>query len=390
MLLPLVVAVLVAPAQGAEPITGARFDSLSAAAVDVMRLHQGTMKAQMDRDEVARVYEATIRSMSGDFVDRNGAVIESDLARFLHTNWFGKGNPATGTAWFAGMQIDAAIVGSGSLGSLPYNGELLLFGGAASHGWQGSLAVRGERHQGVYPDGSFVEGLSIGGDSAGRTGSGGGGVILSLQQQEGAAFGLVFDDEGFRTEGDRRDVLSAARALIQPEAAMERANLRKAGVPSLALERIAGRLDPWAEQDPGDPDPPAIWQVPLAIDDLGGVGLRLRVVPEIAPEPGLRLAEGGLVFIQKWVVLGGRGGVWRSADVLRGSGEGFATVVASRQDDDTEGLAITLSAARNVPDAATFFLIPDATVFGLGVTFGPLDMTHATLPVLASQDRYGL
>ncbi len=40
-----------------------------------------------------------------------------------------------------------------------------------------------------------------------------------------------------------------------------------------------------------------------------------------------------------------------------------------------------------MPDARTFFLLPDATVWGLSVTHGPLDMTRAPIPILASQRR---
>lgn len=377
---------LATAARAAAPVTGDDFDQLAAGAVNVMRLHQWTAKAQMDRDEVARVYEASIRSMRADFLDEDGNVIESDLARFLHTNWFGKGNPRTGDAWFAGMQLDAAIIGSGSLGSLPLNGQGLLFAGAAHHGWQGSVSVRGDWRQGVTADGSFVQGLLV--DSGDDTGSGGAGLILSVQHVEGAAFGAVIDERGARLRGDRDDVLSAVRALLQPEAAMERAGARDVGVPLISIERIGAGLDPWAEAAPGAPAPP-VYQLPLALDDIGRLGLRVRVTPELAPSPGLRLAEGGFSWIGRHLAVAGRAGAWQTGGDWAASGEACASYIATMQDSGDEGLVASLSVAHNVPDTATFFAIPDATVWGLSFTYGPLELTRAAVPVLASQRRHG-
>ncbi len=351
---------LATAARAAAPVTGDDFDPLAAGAVNGMRLHPWTAKARLGRDEVPRVHEASIRSLRAE--------------------------PRTGDAWFAGRQLDAAIIGSGSLGSLPLNGQGLLFAGAAHHGWQGSVSVRGDWRQGVTADGSFVQGLLV--DSGHDTGSGGAGLILSVQHVEGAAFGAVIDERGARLRGDRDDVRSAVRALLQPEAAMERAGARDVGVPLISIERIGAGLDPWAEAAPGAPAPP-VDQLPLALDDIGRLGLRVRVTPELAPSPGLRLAEGGFSWIGRHLAVAQWAGAWQTGGDWTASGEACASVIATMQDSGDEGLVASLSVAHNVPDTAPFVAIPDTTVWGLSFTYGPLELPRAAVPVLASQRRHG-
>ena len=374
-------------ASAEEPVTGRRFVDVASGAVDVLRMHQVALRAQLDRDEVTFAYEGTVRSMDATFVDRNGLLVDDTLARMGGSYWFGDGNPRTDTAWFCGFQVDGAIIGSGTLGALPYLGQGLVFVGGAVEGWQASIGLRGDHRQGVYPDGTFVEGLSVSGEAADETGRGGGGVLLTLMQAEGVSVGAVFDGD-VSVEGGTDEVLAMARALVQPEDAIARAGLRDLGVPSLAVESLAAGLDTWGERAPGEAAPAGRrWETPLAIDDLAGLGFRVRAVPQLAPEPLFRAAEVGWVHLGETFQLGGRALAFRRDEDFTPAGEGFLTWVTGRDEDGTEGLAITFTYSRNVPDSTTFFAIPDADVLGLRFTVGPTEMARPLVPLLASQTR---
>ncbi|MBI3201036.1 MAG: hypothetical protein HYZ29_05780 [Myxococcales bacterium] len=397
---------LPAPA-GAETYTGADFTTLARQSIDVVRMQHYRLQGQMDRDQSEFFYEATLRWMPNTrFQLYDGRVVKAPLERLGGGYWWGEGHPRTGTAFFSAFQMDVGIAAAGSNSDAVIFDGLLLTG-AAYHGLSVAVGVRGGFTAGMTGDGQFTDGGEVAvpyrpgapGDAI-PEGAGAkkeklrfGGFVTSIQHAEGFSLGAVLD----QTQVGSGELIAAVLAQVQPVALVERAGLRDVGVPGLGLNRISEEIDYYGDQleatrarvEQGLPAPPRklsapLYEVPFVIDDLASIGLRVRAVTQVSPDPLFRLAELGYAYRGDIFRVGGRAVGFRRGDAFVGSGEAFAGY-GVKGSAKSGGWALTGSYSYNVPDSVTFYSIPNASVYGFQLTVGPEELARPIVPLVARE-----
>ncbi|MCK6536574.1 MAG: hypothetical protein L6Q84_26685 [Polyangiaceae bacterium] len=131
-----------------------------------------------------------------------------------------------------------------------------------------------------------------------------------------------------------------------------------------------------------------IYEIPAVVDDLATLGIRLRAVTQVSPEPLLRLAEVGYAYRGDPLRVGGRAVGFRRGDAYVASGEGFAGF-GTTATEDSPGFSVTASYSYNVPDSVTFYAIPNASVFGLQFTAGPEELARPIIPLVKRAKNEG-
>lgn len=394
-------ALVAAPhAARAETYTGADFTTLARQSIDVLRMQHYRLQGQMQRDESEFAYEAVLRSMAAKFQRNDGRVATGHLERIGGGYWFGTGQPRSGTAFFSAAQMDAGIAAMGASDAIVWDG--LLLAGVAHEGLSLAVGVRGGFTSGMTADGQFAAGETgisyrpgapnnaipqPEGESVTRFRFGG--FVTSVQHAEGVSVGAVLD----RTLGGE-GFLAAVLALAQPAELMERLKARDFGVPGIGLNRISSEIDYYgdrleqtrAQVAQGLPAPPRklsapLYEVPVVIDDLAAIGIRVKGVVQASPEPLFRLGELGYSLRGSAVRAGGRAIAFRRGEVYVGSGEAFAGVGTSHS-SESSGWSATVSYSYNVPDSVTFYAIPNAMVWGLQFTVGPEELARPIIPLV--------
>lgn len=399
---------LVVPAPAhAETYTGADFTTLTRQSIDVVRMQHYRLQGQMQRDQSEFFYEATLRWMPGTrFQLYDGRVQEAPLERLGGGYWWGEGHPRTGTAFFSAFQMDAGIAAAGTQSDAVIFDGLLLTG-AAYEGLSVAVGVRAGFTAGMTEDGQFTDGGEIAvpyrpgapGDAI-PEGAGEkkdklrfGGFVASVQHAEGISLGAVLD----QAKVGSGEVIAAVLALVQPASLIERAGARDLGVPGLGLNRISSDIDYYGDQleatrarvAQGLPAPPRklsapLYEVPFVVDDLAAIGLRVRAVTQVSPDPLFRLAELGYAYRGDPLRLGGRAVGFRRGDAFVGSGEAFAGI-GKKASAEAGGFSVTASYSYNVPDSVTFFAIPNASVYGFQITVGPEELARPIVPLVTRQ-----
>lgn len=393
--------VLGAPrAARAETYTGADFTTLARQSIDVLRMQHYRLQGQMRRDQSEFAYEAVLRSMAARFQLNDGRVASGHLERIGGGYWFGSGKPRTETAFFSAAQMDAGVAAMGASDAIVWDG--LLLAGVAHEGLSAAVGLRGGFTAGMTADGQFASG-EVG--ISYRPGAPGnaipqpegekvtkfrfGGIVTAVEHAEGVSLGAVLD----RSLGGS-SFLAAVLALVQPSELMERAKARDFGVPGIGLNRIAPEIDYYGDQleqtraqiAQGLPAPPRelsapIYEVPILVDDLAAIGLRVKAVVQASPEPLFRLGELGYAHKGSVVRAGGRAIAFRRGEDFVGSGEAFAGF-GPLHTKSSSGWSVTASYSYNVPDSVTFYAIPNASVFGLQFTVGPEELARPIVPLV--------
>lgn len=368
------------------------------------------LQGQMERDQTEFAYEGVLRTMSARFQLNDGRVVTGQLERIGGGYWWGHGHPRTGVAFFSAAQMDVGIAETGKVAdAIVFDGLLLT--GVAYEGLSAAVGLRGGFISGMTADGQFTSGDA--GAISYRPGapgnaipqpSGGkveklrfGGVVTAVEHAEGVSLGAVLD----RASAGSSGFLAAMLALVQPAALMERAGARDFGVPGLGLNRISEEIDYYgdtlsATRDrvaQGLPAPPRrlsapIYEIPAVVDDLATLGIRLRAVTQVSPEPLFRLAEVGYAYRGDPLRVGGRAVGFRRGDSYVASGEGFAGF-GTTATEDSPGFSVTASYSYNVPDSVTFYAIPNASVFGLQFTAGPEELARPIIPLVKRAKNEG-
>jgi hypothetical protein len=411
-----VVALLLAGEARAADYGGPEFVRVTGQSLNVLAMHQQVALAQLVLDDTFPYFELTTRAMPATFVLSDGQRTDGGLARVGFGFGAGVGQPSE-VAAFASLQMDLAGVVEFPAILVPHSqiaastGQVVATAGVAVRGWQLS--------GGVFVDGGF-QGL----DAQGRIPAPG---TLTPSFRQGTPRDVVARGEapegrdkvqpmfvlssaaGFssgaslgRELGDAGGAyLAALRSQLAPAALMDRLDLREAGVPLLGLDVLDAGEDYWGEQNPWTVDTarpddipeyaapnagPDTWQTSAGWDDIGGTGLRLRAVTQLAPTPLFRMGEAAWlgrfdVGGDGALVAGGRGAVFRRVDRHEACGDAFLAV--GRVGDRPGRQAwVTASWSYNSPDSTTFFPIPRAHVLGVQFARGPVEATRPLLPII--------
>lgn len=384
----------------AETFSGPEFTALARQSIDLMRAQHYRIKGQLDRDVSDYFYEATVRYAPGmRFVNNDGVLADGGLERLGGGYWFGTGKPRTGVAFFSTAQLDAAIADGrsdhGFKDAMIFDG--ILMAGMSAKGFTLMGGARGGFTAGLDRSGRFAltQQAAATPDTERRTDFRFNGWVFNFEQAEGLSLGAVLGDavsQDVAGAASRQRVLAAVRGLLQPESLMRRAGIRAFGAPAVGVDRIDGGIDYYgdiARRASGtNPSRAPLVEVPVLVDDLASVGIRVRAVTQVSPRPLFRLAELGYVRWTDGLHGGGRTVVFRSADRYVGSGEAFVGYTLTTTEKKGDGssappVAATLSYSYNVPDTVTFFPVRDAHVIGLQFTVGSPLLARPIVPLVA-------
>lgn len=403
----------------AETYYGPELNAMARQSIDVMKMHQHAMKAQLALDDAPIFLEGTMRATAATFQFLDGHRLDAGIRRAGASLGFGSGRPRTETAWFFGAQMDSV-----ESTSFPYfikevDGfetralQGALYAGFAYRGFQLSAGVVIEEplssvdERGFFtaPSGpptfrpgapSFADGAEP--DVPGVRTS----TFVTLTQAEGVSIGATIASLSESVAA----TLAALRTEIIPSLAMERANLRdKIGVPGIGLNRYAAGIDYYgdrfaelrdvANRAAAGFEPVAAlanagsdtYEIPLILEDIAETGFSLRAITQVAPKPLFRAAEASWQIRAEKARLGAKASLFRRGDALTGNTDAYAAacpyaLIFSIPCEGLMQLWLTGSYSYNSPDASTFLPIPNAHVLGLQLVWGPPEMARPLIPAL--------
>lgn len=374
---------LLAVALAAEPYTEAELVEVTDQAIDILPWQQYVVRTALKIDRPPSMLEASMYGAPAQLILPDGTQRGGSVIRFGMGFGVGVGQPRTGVAAFGGILADFAYVQDkmppklSDWESLAIGPNALFYGGLAAKGFAATASYAA--HQPLYYEEQY-------GGSPSRSSQE---TLLTLSHVEGVSVGGALADAG----GDT--VLAAVTGLVRPEEVLERADLRRFGVFGLGLTRFASGIDPYREEA-NDADSPSLIEVPVSADDLGELGLRVSIVPQVTPRFALRRAVVGYVWegLDRFLV-GGQAGV-----VTRGGGprptiQIYASALGESEEEKKpligpprrqRGL-IALSYAYNAPDSVAFFPFDGAHVFGLQVVNGRQEFGRPLVPVYRSTEE---
>ena len=401
-----------APARAVDTYSGQDVQTLARGTTDVMRAHQWLLQAQMERDEVPIFFDGIYRGLRAQLQFQDGSSAPGLLTRAGLDNWGGSGNVKTGFGWFYGVQLDAVLADfdQGSDSHMVADG--LTFLGAGYKGFEASAGLRFNWTKGFTANGSFAGGTSVltrPGTPSAYTADAAAtsdrvaltGFTLSTYHVEGVTLGAAVDEALVQASDgtlSRASVLSAARALFQPAPLMRRLDLRdKLGIPGIGIDRLAGQIDYYGDRYVAVRDQLAaarsaassapslipsstvpLYEIPVSIDDLLSLGIRLKAVSQVSPTPVFRSAELGWMWSNDVFQAGGRGSVIRRGDAYGGAYDAFVG-------GGLAGFMLVGSLSYNSPDASTSLPVPFARVVGLQLYFGPPEMARPIVPIVGAR-----
>lgn len=381
-----------APAQAA-PSSGQDLLTLGRMTIDVLRTHQFVLGAQMERDEVANVYEGIAKLTPATFQLGDGTTTSGALERVSGGLWVGDGHPRSDWAWFAGFLFDVINM-NGSFGELePRLGNGLLFLGGATHGFQADVALRVAFSDGFTPHGHLAlytppPSMPDLGPEDATDSFGVSGVVISLQHAFGIELGLAIDQVFNQTDdgsfSPRRSV-AGVRAQFRPVPLLRSLGVAEYLLAGVGLERFAEEIDYYGDRGTqlrqaylsGDKlrfEP--LYQIPFELDDILGLGLHAKAVVQVAPTALFRLVEAGVQGRAAGDLLGygGRLIAFRRGEAYVPAADVYLTLGG-------EFWRVGLSYSYNSLDASSGFPIADAHVFGVQVAFGALAMARPIVPI---------
>jgi hypothetical protein len=393
--------VLVSATVHAAEYRGPDVLGVAGATVNVLKMHQHAMNAQLLVDDTPFFFELAARSSPGTFVRNDGFANDGGLTRYGISMGGGLGQPSD-FGVFAGLQFDLV-----SLSQFPNFfatnknfdsagvAQALLYAGVAVSGVQLTYGVFGDAlPTGFDAAGNFAtpNDTTQGEYEAERQVH----QFVTLQPVRGFSVGaaILKDDDGGKK-------LGAIRATLQPVQLFEALELEKLGVPTLGIERYAAGVDYYGDRfetaaaEQPDSFTKDMYEVPLSLSDIFGTGLNARVSIEVAPTPSLRVAEAGWMYRAPGVIV---------EDVLSDFAAGFRALMFKRGDGYKPSADVyiamnpdwykffsmfgvpwlALSYSYNSPDSATFLPLPDTHVIGFQIVYGPVEMARPLLPIMPS------
>ncbi|HEY2409127.1 MAG TPA: hypothetical protein VGI10_24145 [Polyangiaceae bacterium] len=403
--------VTVASRARAETYSGPEVVSLAHQTIDVMRIYQQTLNAQLNVDRVVPFYgdgiarETPARLQLADTRTVSGQLVRSSIAL-----GGGSGQPKTGNAFLLSFVTDEAVAQSSSQQYQATDLNLFVSAGGA---WHGLLATAGLKFDsgwsgldsqnrfslstttaaGAPPQfrpGTPPQFADLGTPSVAVRRKGAYSGVLTLEHREGFSLGTVLGEvDSVAPDGTitRKTALTTLRGLVKPEDLWKRLELSKYGVPLTGLDVIARDVDYYGDRYRATrqallaaapvPQAPRLptYEIPLGLDDIGELGLHVKAIGQVSPTPLFRGAEGG------WAkTIGNFDGAARAFTFRRAASYTESVEIAARYlFGGWFGLGASYS--YNTPDASTFFPIPNASVFGVQVSIGPAFMIRPIVPI---------
>lgn len=403
----------------AETYYGPELSAMARQSIDVMKMHQHAMKAQLALDDAPIFLEGTLRATAATFKFLDGRSLDAGIRRAGASLGFGSGKPRTEWAWFFGVQIDSV-----ESSSFPYFVKEIdgfetralqgaLYAGFAFRGFQLSVGTVIEEplssvdQQGFFTTSAGPPSLRPGAPRPAdgvepealdaRTST-----FVTLTQAEGVSIGATIAS----LHENVAATLAALRAEIVPSLAMDRANLRdKIGVPGIGLNRYAKGIDYYGDRfadirdmanraaaglEPDDASSITgsdTYEIPLILEDIAETGVSLRAITQVAPKPLFRSAEASWQYRAEKARLGAKASLFRRGDALTGNTDAYAAacpyaLIFSIPCEGLMQLWLTGSYSYNSPDASTFLPIPNAHVLGFQLVWGPPEMARPLIPAL--------
>lgn len=346
-------------------------------ALDVLPWHQYVLRTQQMIDKPGTFVELAFHGAPARYALPNGVERNGSLVRMGIGMGLGVGKPRSGVAAFGGLLVDYGMAqGSSPISSDETLGmavDGVMYGGLAVKGWTATVAGLARQ--------PFAFSEAVGGPTEGQDVAIP--VAFTLYNQEGAALGAIKS-----TDATGRAVLANLRGDFRPELLLERTDLRKYGVFGVGLSRFAENLDLYQEHAPGA-SIPATYELPLAADDLVETGLRVAVVPQVAPSPTVRRAQLGYVFASDKLVLGTQAGVLNRANKVSPSIQAYTAFRPEwfKYFSPWGSPRITVSYAYNVPDPVAFFQVDGAHVIGVQYIYGREEFARPLLPIYRSTEE---
>lgn len=362
-------------AHALEPWSETDLTEATEEALEVLPWHQYVVRTALKADKAPNAIELSIAGAPGRFELPDGSEEAGSLQRWGMGLGFGFGRPRTGFSMFAGGMADYALVQGpqmfSSSGTLGMAANAMGYGGIAVKGW--TLTAGALARQPL----AFASG--VGGSPVPLSVQ----TLYSLYNQEGVALGAIRGENGLGEQ-----VFQSLAGQVRPEKLLEKSDLRRFGVFALGLTRVAEGLDIYHEAT-SDADSPAMYEVPLAADDIGESGFRVSVVPQVAPLPTVRRALAGYVHHSDKLVVGGQGGL-----LNRGGGiEPSVQVYAAFRPEWFKYFSIygvpriAVSYSYNVPDPVSFFPISHVHVVGIQYVYGREEFARPLLPIYRTTEE---
>jgi hypothetical protein len=356
-------------AEAETVIDGDTFARTAATTVNVMRLHLEFLEAQNDYDMASIYALADTRSAPATLRLGDGQRIDGSVMHALGGIGLGFGHPREGLAIFGGYQIDELRAGDLPLARpvddfqasrrdhLGYLGVGVL-GMQASYGWR-----RVSRLQGVDPDGHFLAG-DLGEPSRDTTHDA---QVITVYHRQGAALGAMIspmlDSGSYSVEEAKQAVLAALRGEYEP-----RGMTGALGQAAIGFNRMHEGMDFYREDELADG---AVWELPLALRDIGELGLGVSLTPQVAPKFRIRTAQA------VWNIDVGQGMIGARVAMTQRNGEpdwswdvyaqGMHVVFGDRL---LTSAALAVAYSYNSPDGDTFLPYSGMHVFGLQLNVG--------------------
>lgn len=400
-------------ANAIDTYTGETFLSLARQSADVMRLALEQQRYELERDEVPG-FTAMIsyRASPAQFQLSNGGVVAGGLARAGAVIGIGGGKPSSGFSWFVGGHIDHAYTSEwgnftkGNKDLEAFHDQYLLTARVAYQGFSLSYGYLGQQTKGLNALGQFgAEPNWRGGtpeevrgtawkDTANNAGS----HTFSLRHKAGVGLGAaiaevnkVAADQTMQTAQE----LAALKLIASPEEL-----LREIALFHLGIDRFAESIDYYRDRAIAvrdaissassvvEPPKGALYQVPLGVDDLLGVGIHARLIPEVSPKVQLRQVQAGWVFqtepergaASAQFFAGARTGVVNRNGKYSPSFDSGAGIIS-------HGVNVGFTYSYNTPDPISYFPIPNAHVVGMQLGWQAAMPAIQGMPLVSKKGR---
>jgi hypothetical protein len=378
-------------------------------------LNHGLLQSMLQHDAAVSTFGLTLKAAPAGFAVASGETAMGSLSRWQVAAMAAGGAPASGTAWFAGVNYAHLITGgfpnvlAGAGGGDPQ--KIVSAGGGSA------VLFAGMAHRGVAVEvGVFFNGYGYEQDAYGRFGLS---CDVAVGCEEPLREGSPYDATGSESvDVTRRSFLlnaehvggHSAGLLLAPGASGTRLDvLRLGSEPRGLLPEAVGLLgaglnsyspevdvygdtvsrDAAAREAGEDPeaDGKRIYEVPLLGDALGGTGVLARVTLQLAPTPLFRLAEVG--WVDGWSVgatqieAGAQARVFRRGDGMVPGADAFARVTRASSKHEGAGQSFALTWSYNSPDPLNFPPVRDAQVLGVHFLTGNPDALPPPVPYAA-------
>ncbi len=399
-------------ANAIETYSGETFLSLARQSADVMRLALEQQRYELELDRVPGFTAMlSYRASPAQFRLSNGGVAAGGLARAGAVIGIGGGKPSSDFSWFVGFHVDEAY--TSQWGNFTkrletvdaYYEQYLLTARLAYQGFSLSYGYLGQQTHGLNALGQFgaepnwrpgtpeeVRGTTK--DTKNNASS----HTFSLRHKAGVGLGAAIAEVN-KVAADQTMQTAQELAALKLTASPEQL-LREIALFHLGIDRFAESIDYYrdraiAVQDSlssgtavVEPPKGALYQVPLGVDDLLGLGIHARVIPEVAPRVQLRQVQAGWVYQTE--PERGAGGAQFFAGARAGAvnrNGKFSPSFDSGTGIISHGFSVGFSYSYNTPDPISYFPIPNAHVVGMQLGWQAAMPTIQGMPVISKKGR---